>query len=366
MSGTSADGIDAAIVITDGRTLTRTGYYGHFEYRPYTRNSIRACSADPSAFLADPVARAGLNSAIAVDHAAAVQALNKHYDSPIDLIGFHGQTVYHNANAETQHPLGRQTIQLGDAQYLASASAVDVVYNVRQADMAEGGEGAPLAPVYHASVIDGMQIARPVVLINIGGVANLTCVSTSDAAELIGFDTGPGNALLDDFMMSRFNTDCDLDGMLAASGTANHVVLARWMQHPYLMQEWPKSLDRQDFADVLATPEFIRLTAADAAATLTLFTAKTIAHAIGKLPVTPRSVFIAGGGRRNRCMMKYLESTLTMPLVTDQIDGFDADMLEAELMAFLAARYHYGLPTSFPGTTGCRQPVVGGQVARAK
>ena len=369
MSGTSADGIDAAILLTDGRTMTRTGCSDHFNYRPETRQAIRACCADPAEFLADSVARASLDRAIAVDHAAAVQALCADYDGNIDLIGFHGQTVYHNASSDLQHPLGRRTIQLGDAQYLAAASAIDVVHNVRQADMDQGGEGAPLAPVYHAAVIDALQNLRPAVLVNIGGVANLTCVSAADGTGLIGFDTGPGNALLDDFMMSRFAADCDRDGALAATGTADQTILGRWMQHPYFQQIWPKSLDRQDFVGLLTTAEFRKLAAdaaADAAATLTCFTAQTIAHAIGKLPVTPRSVFVAGGGRRNGTMMRYLTAILPMPVITDPGDGFDADMLEAELMAFLAARCHYRLPTSFPGTTGCRQPVSGGQIARAR
>jgi len=369
MSGTSADGIDAAILLTDGRTMTRTGCSGHFDYRAETRQAIRACCANPAVFLADLAARASLDRAIAVDHAAAVQALCADFDGSIDLIGFHGQTVYHNASSDMQHPLGRQTIQLGDAQYLAAVSAIDVVHNVRRADMDQGGEGAPLAPVYHAAVIDAMHNLRPAVLVNIGGVANLTCVSAADGTGLIGFDTGPGNALLDDFMMSRFAVDCDRDGALAATGSADQRILARWMQHPYFQQTWPKSLDRQDFAGLLTTAEFRRLAAADAAdaaATLTCFTAQTIAHAIGKLPVTPRSVFVAGGGRRNGTMMQYLAAILPMPVITDPGDGFDADMLEAELMAFLAARCHYRLPTSFPGTTGCRQPVSGGQIARAR
>jgi anhydro-N-acetylmuramic acid kinase len=369
MSGTSADGIDAAILLTDGRTMTRTGCSGHFDYRPETRQAIRACCADPAVFLADSAARASLDRAIAVDHAAVVEALCADFDGSIDLIGFHGQTVYHNASSDMQHPLGRQTIQLGDAQYLAAVSAIDVVHNVRRADMDQGGEGAPLAPVYHAAVIDAMHNLRPAVLVNIGGVANLTCVSAADGTGLIGFDTGPGNALLDDFMMSRFAVDCDRDGGLAATGSADQMILARWMQHPYFQQTWPKSLDRQDFSGLLTTAEFRRLAAADAAdaaATLTCFTAQTIAHAIGKLPVTPQSAFVAGGGRRNGTMMQYLAAILPMPVITDPGDGFDADMLEAELMAFLAARCHYRLPTSFPGTTGCRQPVSGGQIARAR
>jgi len=366
MSGTSADGIDAAMLITDGVRVNRTGISGHFEYRQETRLAIRACCADPAMFLADTSARTSLDTAIAVDHAAAVQALGAEFADRIDLLGFHGQTVYHNARADTAHPLGRQTIQLGNAHDLATATSINVVHNVRQADMDAGGEGAPLAPIYHASVFDSMQIDLPAVLVNIGGVANLTFVSADDPNDLIGFDTGPGNALIDDFMMSRLHAACDLDGALAATGTVNHALISSWMHHPYFAQKWPKSLDRQDFSSLLSDAEFAGLSVGDAAATLTYFTAHTIAHAIGKLPVMPRSVFVAGGGRRNLSMMRDLSSCLSMPVMTEKTDAFDADMLEAELMAFLAARFHYGLPTSFPSTTGCRRAVSGGQLALAR
>ena len=166
--------------------------------------------------------------------------------------------------------------------------------------------------------------------------------------------------------MSRLHAACDLDGALAATGTANQVLIANWMTHPYFTQKWPKSLDRQEFSRQLSDPDFARLSVADAAATLTSFTAQTIAHAIGKLPMPPRSVFVAGGGRRTITMMRDLSSCLSMPVMTQKSEAFDADMLEAELMAFLAARFHYGLPTSFPHTTGCRRPVSGGQLALAR
>ena len=366
MSGTSADGIDAAVLITDGVRVTRTANCGHFAYRQDTREAIRACCSEPAIFLADATARTNLNTAIAVDHAAVVEALCRQFGDRVDLIGFHGQTVYHNARANAVHPLGRQTIQLGDANYLAKATSINVVHNVRQADMDAGGEGAPLAPIYHAAVCGAMHTDLPAVLVNIGGVANLTFVSADDPNGLIGFDTGPGNALIDDFMTSRLNTACDLDGALAATGTANQALIAKWMTHPYFSEKWPKSLDRQEFVHLLSDPEFACLSVADATATLTCFTTQTIVHAIGKLPMPPQSVFVAGGGRRNNTMMRDLSSRLSMPVVTQKTEAFDADMLEAELMAFLAARFHYGLPTSFPHTTGCRRPVSGGQLALAR
>ncbi len=183
---------------------------------------------------------------------------------------------------------------------------------------------------------------------------------------LLGLIPGPGNALIDDFMLSRLHVACDLDGALAATGTVNHALISSWMCHPYFAQKWPKSLDRKDFSNLLSDAEFAGLSVGDAAATLTYFTAHTIANAIGKLPTMPRSVFVAGGGRRNLSMMRDLSSCLSMPVMTEKTDAFDADMLEAELMAFLAARFHFGLPTSFPSTTGCRRAVSGGQLALAR
>ena len=366
MSGTSADGIDAAVLITDGVRVIRKASCGHFDYRQDTREAIRACRADPAMFLADATARNNLDIAIAVDHATAVQALSAEFGDRVDLIGFHGQTVYHNARADTAHPLGRETIQLGNAHDLATATSINVVHNLRQADMDAGGEGAPLAPIYHAAVFESMQIDLPAVLVNIGGVANLTYVSADYPNDLIGFDTGPGNALIDDFMMSRLHAAFDLDGALAQTGTVNHALISDWMHHPYFAQKWPKSIDRQGFSSLLSDAEFTGLSVGDAAATLTYFTAHTIAHAIGKLPVMPQSVFVAGGGRRNLSMMRDLSSCLSMPVMTEKTDAFDADMLEAELMAFLAARFHNGLPTSFPSTTGCRNPVSGGRLVLAR
>lgn len=366
MSGTSADGIDAAVLKTDGQRFTRTGLSGHFAYHANTKAAIRASMRDPASLMADDGARAALDRAIAVDHAVAVTALCESYEGDVDLIGFHGQTIYHNPHPNTAHRLGRQTVQLGDAAYLAQASNITVVHNVRQADMDHGGEGAPLAPIYHAALFGAMGIDMPAVLVNIGGVANVTCVAGAGTSTLIGFDTGPGNALIDDYMMAYHGAECDFDGALAARGTADTGLIVSWMQADFFNRRWPKSLDRQAFSALLDDTKFRQLAPTDAAATLTEFTAQSIAHAIAQLPVVPKTVYVAGGGRRNPSLMAALTAALAPPVITDASTGFAPDMVEAELMAFLAARCHYGLATSFPGTTGCRQPVVGGQITAPK
>jgi len=366
MSGTSADGIDAAVLQTDGQRFTRTACSGHFDYQQTTRDAIRAACIDPGGVLADGDARARLELAIAADHARAVEAISAGYNGRIDLIGFHGQTIYHNADNRTSHPLGRQTIQLGDAAYLANNSGIDVIYNFREADMKNGGQGAPFAPIYHAAIFRSMRLLWPAVLVNIGGVANLTFVAGDDPGDIIGFDTGPGNALIDDFMRHYCGADCDRDGALAATGKVNQDLLYRWMQQPFFARKWPKSLDRQNFAALLKDPQLGQLSANDAVATVTALTAHSIAHAISMLPAMPKTVFVAGGGRRNPTLMTMLNEQVPVSVVTGKTSGFDADMLEAELMAFLAARSHFGLPLSFPKTTGCRVPVCGGQLAAAR
>ena len=366
MSGTSADGIDAALVKTDGLHIKRTEVFGHFAYRDSTKVSIRKTMKNPVAAMDDKQAWIALSQAIADDHAAVVTALRTSYHCDVNLIGFHGQTIYHNSDPHKGHVFGRQTVQLGDAAYLAQTTGINVVHNVRQADMKHGGEGAPLAPIYHAALFASMGIVLPAVLVNIGGVANLTFVTGCDPATLIGFDTGPGNALIDDYMAAYNGANCDFDGTLAAAGNADMEVINKWMGTDFFHKSWPKSLDRQEFSQLLGDIKFITLTPADAAATLTRFTAQSIAYAIGKLPAIPRSVYVAGGGRRNPCLMTHLASLLEMPVITTASAGFAPDMLEAELMAFLAARCYYGMPTSFPGTTGCSKPVVGGEIVSAR
>ena len=372
MSGTSADGIDAAVLQTDGRHFQPTGCSGSFDYRPETRAGIWAAVANAYDHMRDDAARQHLDRLIAEDHANAVlQLINSSNLSPT-LIGFHGQTIYHNPTGDDGHPLGRTTIQLGDAALLATKCDMPVVHDVRRADMAAGGQGAPLAPVFHAAMLARLAVDLPAVLINIGGVANLTWVANQkrldDNAGLIGFDTGPGNALMDDYMRLYCDADFDKGGALAASGIADFKLVDTWLDAPYFTADWPKSLDRQAFRHCLDDARLLAKTPADAMASLALLTANSIAASIDQLPLPPRTILVAGGGRRNLCLQSHLQNRFGSALQDGGIAGdrplFSPDMLEAELMAFLAARHMAGLPTSFPATTGCRQPVCGGVLVR--
>ena len=377
MSGTSADGIDAAVLQTDGQTFQTTGCSGSFDYRSETRAGIWAAVTNAYDHMRDDAARQHLDRLIAEDHANAVLQLIDSSNLSPTLIGFHGQTIYHNPTGDDGHPLGRTTIQLGDAALLAAKTGLSVVHDVRRADMAAGGQGAPLAPVFHAAMLARLAVDLPAVLVNIGGVANLTWVANltgvtnqtgiESGTGVIGFDTGPGNALMDDYMRLYCDADFDKDGALAASGIADATLVDTWLYEPYFTAGWPKSLDRQAFRHCLDDARLLAKVPADAMASLALFTANSIAAAIDQLPAPPQTILIAGGGRRNLCLISHLQNRFGSAVQDDNVVGdrllFSPDMLEAELMAFLAARHIAGLPTSFPVTTGCHQPVCGGVLA---
>jgi len=365
MSGTSVDGIDAAILRSDGYRFDRIGHDGVFDYRAETKSRIWAAVNDPIAHMQDQAACSLLDQMIAEDHAAAVTALLGRSGIRPDLIGFHGQTIYHNPEGSRDGSCGYRTIQLGDAALLARLSGIDVVHDVRRADMIAGGEGAPLAPVYHKAIFDQLGYPLPVVLVNIGGVANLTYYAGGN--RLIGFDTGPGNALLDDYMRQSTGQSFDQDGALAARGVADRDLVAVWMSDAFFAKPWPKSLDRQAFHGCLDAVALCTKSPADAMASLTLFTAQSIATAIASLPEVPKKVMLAGGGRHNRCLYNMLRHQIGSALAAPEHhdDAGSPDMLEAELMAFLAIRFAAGLPTSFPATTGCNRPVRGGRLASA-
>lgn len=367
MSGTSADGIDAAILHTDGSRFHRTDIAASFAYDPALRARIFDAVHDPVAFMADAKAYTALSHAITDAHSAAVMALVKQLPDKANmprLIGFHGQTIFHEPDANTVSPLGRCTIQLGSGQRLADATGMNVVYDVRQADMAAGGQGAPLAPVFHSALIAAIDAPCPAVIINIGGVANLTYIGTGLTPEIIGFDTGPGNGLMDDYMQAHFNRPFDDGGIVAAQGHRDKDFVARVMQHDFFAKSWPKSLDRQAFIPIVDDAGLDDLRAPDAMASLAALTVASITHAIESLPANIQQIYIAGGGRHNQTLMFGLHDVFGNRLIIDDHVLFDADMLEAELMAYLAARHNAGLPTSFPATTGCTMPICGGQLAQ--
>jgi anhydro-N-acetylmuramic acid kinase len=267
----------------------------------------------------------------------------------IDVIGFHGQTVLHR-------PEQRLTVQLGDGPLLAQLTTRPVVYDLRAADVAAGGQGAPLVPVYHRALAARIE-DRPVAVVNIGGVANVTWIGGD--GRLIAFDTGPGNAMIDDVIRKRTGADFDAGGVIAAKGRVHEDYVTQYLRHSYFAAPSPKSLDRNAFATELVDG----LDMEDAVATLTAFTAAAIARAREHFPQEPQLWVVCGGGRRNRSLMRMIAGLVEHAVVPAEVAGLDGDALEAEAWAYLAVRSLKGLPITFPGTTGVPAPMTGGLLA---
>jgi len=315
---------------------------------------------DEARTLRDRNARPGVlaeaEAAITVLHAAAVEAFlaaNAIDRASIDVVGFHGQTVLHR-------PAERLTVQIGDGPALAKDLRLPVVYDLRAADVAAGGQGAPLVPVYHQALARALARPHPIAVLNVGGVANVTFI---DGGDPVACDTGPGNALIDDFMRAKTGAPYDDNGAQAARGQVDEAFVARVLAHPFFARPAPKSLDRNDFA--LGHIGLPRLSVADGAATLAALTTASVARVVAHLPKPPRSWIVAGGGARNPTLLKMLAARLTPATVeTANAVGWSADALEAQAFAYMAVRSLRGLPLTFPTTTGVPRPMTGGVLAR--
>jgi anhydro-N-acetylmuramic acid kinase len=281
-------------------------------------------------------------------HAEAVKTLLAKVGSA-DLIGFHGQTILHR-------PEKGWTWQIGDGALLARETGIDVINDFRTGDVAAGGQGAPLMPLYHAARARGQ--AEPLVVVNIGGVAQVTYICGD---TVLAFDTGPGNAPIDDWMQRHTGRPVDTDGALAASGTVNEAALRDMLDHPFFSRVPPKSLDRMDFGMEAVEG----LSPADGAATLTAFTAASLARAAEHFPQAPQNWIVSGGGRHNRTLMAMLKARVAAPVMSANDAGWDGDALEAEGFAYLAMRAKRGLPLSLPTTTGVARPMTGGKYWKA-
>jgi anhydro-N-acetylmuramic acid kinase len=379
MSGTSMDGIDVALIETDGENLVQRGPCATFPYSLEFRAELSA-AAEAAKALGQAVEPSAAQH-VADLRAAAAKVLGRRDQRPgvlgtaeqrltrlhaeavakfladnslnagmIDVIGLHGHTVLHA-------PEQGLTVQIGDGKQLAQLTGTNVVYDLRAADVAAGGQGAPLAPVYHRALVARLP-ERPVAVVNVGGVGNVTWIGRD--GTLIAFDTGPGNALIDDWMLRRTGTPCDAEGACAAAGTVDERALTQLMSHRFFAKPPPKSLDRNAFpADPVA-----HLSTEDGAATLTAFTAAAIAAARANMPQQPGTWVICGGGRKNKTLMAMLAERVENAVVPAEAASLDGDAVEAEAWAYLAVRSLQGWPITFPGTTGVPRPMVGGKLAR--
>ena len=362
MTGTSLDAIDMAILETDGERILGFGPAGEAPMPEALRSlCLDAIQAGRSweRGAPEPNLFAHVGAAVAEAHHAAAEAfLAAHGLSwdEIDLIGFHGQTVLHEQ--PTLERAGR-TRQLGDGEKLAALAGKPVAFDFRTDDVAAGGQGAPLAPVYHLARAEASGLARPLAVLNLGGVANVTLADAD--GRIAAFDTGPGNGLIDSWVERHGAGRYDADGAIALSGRVNGAALAELMAHPYFAAPGPKSLDRYDFT--LEPVEGLSL--ADGAATLAAFTAESIAHALRQTEMPSAAIIVCGGGRKNGAVLFELSARAERPVITAERAGWRGDAIEAEAFAYMAARTALGLPISFPGTTGVSAPMAGGRLARA-
>jgi len=347
ISGTSMDGIDVALIESDGEMRVKAGPAATFPYPDPTARALRAVVADAEeAGKPQPE----LERAVTDAHVGAVEAFLDKFGiarKNVALVGLHGQTILHK-------PRVHLTRQLCNGARAAAALKLDIVCDFRAADVAAGGEGAPFAPIYHAAMTAGLD--RPLMVLNWGGVGNVTWLGADGA--LIAFDTGPANALIDDFLLKRRGVAYDRDGTIAASGRVHREAVAAMMGDAYFGRPAPKSLDRNHFAAASRLVE--RMSDADGAATLGAFTIEATAAALDILPEAPRRWLVGGGGRHNRYLMQELAERLRVPVEPTEAIGYDGDAIEAQCFAYLAIRARRGLPLSFPTTTGAPKPTPGG------
>jgi anhydro-N-acetylmuramic acid kinase len=349
MSGTSLDGVDAAMIETDGVDVFG---FGATAYRAYSRDEQAMLKMHLGRWPQD-----GVDAAAQVVEDAHIAVMADFERAAI--AGFHGQTLAHD-------PAGRGTHQCGDGARLAQALNLPIAWDFRSADVAAGGQGAPLAPFYHFALAKWMQADAPVAFLNLGGVGNLTwvnpaCDDPADLGSLLAFDTGPANAPMNDLMQYRRGEPYDKDGALAATGIADADILARMRTHPYFARPAPKSLDRDAFAGL--AQDVSRLGNADALATLAATVVQSVAQAVALCPTPPVQLLVTGGGRHNKVVMDGLAQAIPCVVKPVEAVGLDGDMLEAQAFAYLAVRSARGLPLSSPHTTGVPHPVTGGQIA---
>jgi anhydro-N-acetylmuramic acid kinase len=364
MSGTSMDGIDVALLVTDGeRTLSRRAgltYPYAAEARERLKAAVEAAwtlwggggrTGDEGlqALLKEAGEEVTRAHADAVRHFMAALSLSR---DDVTLLGFHGQTVFHDASRGL-------TCQLGDGALLARLTGIDVVYDFRSDDLRAGGQGAPLVPVYHRALAELVSLERPLVVVNLGGIANVTWIGPK--GDMLAFDVGPANALIDDWVRQETGEAFDRDGALARAGKVDASILAEFLAHPFSQAPPPKSLDRED----LPRLQRGRLSVEDGAATLVAYAASVLAASRDHMPEPPRRWVLSGGGARNPALVAAIAGALSEPVVTAEEVGWSAEHLEAEAFAYLAVRALRRLPLTLPGTTGVPRPVTGGRFVRA-
>jgi len=348
MTGTSMDGIDISLVQTNGLDLRRFNKNYFYKYSAKTKKTLLNVLKEDHNFSFER--RKFLDDFITHEHYLALKNLN--ILDCCELIGFHGQTIYHD-------PTNKTSIQLGNPKMLSKLLNKNVIFNYRDNDIRLGGQGAPIAPIYHKYIIDTLDIKLPCCILNIGGISNLTYW---DGKSLIGFDTGPGNALMDDFMSKKFNKNYDKDGIFASKGSPIKEEITKFLRFDFFKRTPPKSLDRKTFINFYNELVDKNYSFNDIMATLAELTVETIAFGLGLLPKKIKNIIITGGGYRNTYLMKRISNKLKVKILTEKEININFDYIEAELIAYLSARSIYNLPFTFPSTTGVSKPSSGGKL----
>ena len=353
MSGTSMDGIDVSLMKTDGITSKNIGDSFIYPYSYHTQmliDKLNTYSVDK--MINNKHLLNKLSISITQDHAKASFLFISRIFYKIDLIGFHGQTIYHN-------PQKKISLQIGDPQLLSNITNIKVVSNFRDNDITMGGQGAPLAPIYHKHIAEKNKFTYPNCFLNIGGVSN---ISYCDETFFLGFDTGPGNGLIDIFIKKRTGQPFDSLGSLAKSGIANKKLIQFILEDTFYHQLPPKSLDKLYFEKIFSLKEFIKLSLPDAIATLSQLTIESILLSLNLLPKEPKLMIVCGGGRKNLYFIENLKKYCAFKIVTAEEINIEGDFMESELVAFISARCFNQLPITFPTTTGVSSPLLGGKV----
>ncbi len=345
MSGTSLDGVDVAVIKTDGLRIFDDRESFTYSYPLSFQKRLKAILGQQH--ITQEVR--DITRELMDYHIKAYEKLS--HTKAIDIIAIHGHSVFHDPDGLKGVP---RTWQLCDPQYLQKALCKPIFYDFRSYDVAHGGQGAPLVPIFHLAL--AYDLAKPVIFLNIGGVSNFTFISSEDPLDLLAGDMGPGNALVNDYVLEHFCTPYDRDGEIALSAEPDESVLQKWLNHPYFFKDFPKSLDRDTFHDFIS--DVAHLPYNKAVATLSELTVQAI---IQFLPVQPKTMIVCGGGRHNKYFMGRLQKNLSCDVVDCDVLGLNGDGIEAQAFAFLGARSFFNLPISFPKTTGVSKPTSGGR-----
>ena len=348
MTGTSVDGIDISLIKTNGINIQRLNQNYYYSYNKKIKNFLLNVLKEDINY--NLKRKELLDEIVTEEHFKALKNFGLIESS--NLIGFHGQTIYHN-------PSKKQSIQLGDPKKLAKLCKKNIIFGFREEDIKWGGQGAPLAPIYHKLIIEDLKLDLPSCIINIGGVANLTYW---DGKKLIGFDTGPGNALMDNYTKKISNKFFDNNGTLASQGNPNFKFIEKFIANHFFTKLPPKSLDKNDFLALYNELVNNNLTPEDTMATLAHFTVETISLGIKILPKKIKNIIFTGGGCRNNYLMRCIKEKLKITILNENELNLNFDYIESELVAFLAARSIYNLPITFPSTTGVSKPLSGGKI----